>query len=118
VASDFTSIKTLFFERLQQRGYSPELISISSNNVILDRNTMLIELRNSREQVEIIQNTNPEPFRFIFQHNPRKIPFKQEGWGHVAEFVFQDQFSHLLFNKERPILFVKKNPASLNKLLC
>ena len=118
VVSDFEGIKKIFFERLQQRGYSQELILASSNHIVLDRNVMLVELRNSREQVRIIQNKNPEPFRFIFQHNPRKIPFKQVGWGHIAEFVLYDQFSHLLFNIERPILFVKKNPASLSKLLC
>jgi hypothetical protein len=117
VISDFISIKQLFFERLVQRGYSREFIAASSNYIIFNRNLMLAELRNSREQIKKIKST-PEPFRFIFQHNPRKIPFKKEGWGSLPEFVLQDQFSYFLFDIERPIMFVKKNPPSLSKLLC
>jgi hypothetical protein len=117
VTSDFTAIKQLFFERLIQRGYSRELIAASSDYIIFDRNLMLTELRNSREQVRTMKTT-PESFRFIFQNNPRNIPFKKEGWGSIPDFVLQDQFSYFLFDIKRPIIFVKKNPPSLSKLLC
>ena len=55
VVSDFTAIKQLFFERLVQRGYSREFIAASSNYIIFDRNLMLAELRNSREQINKIK---------------------------------------------------------------
>ena len=118
ITSDFTTMKVLFFERLQRRGYSLELISTTSEHLILDRNIMLADLYTSREQAKINQHSNPEPLRFIFQHNPRNIPFKKEGWGSLPDYVFQDQFSSFIFNIKRPVLFVKKNPPPLSKLLC
>ena len=111
-------MKLLFFERLRQRGYSRNLISTSCDNLKLDRNLMLKDLRLSRVYTKIKDNSKPEPFRLIFQHNPRKIPFKKEGWGSLPDYILQDQFSQFLFNMERPVLFVKKNPPPLSKLLC
>ena len=118
IASDFIDMKSQFFERLKNRGYSSELISTSCENLTLDRDLLLLQLRTSRDKMSIKDDAKPESFRLIYQHNPRYIPFTKEGWGALPEFIFQDQFSPFLFNKKRPVLFVKKNPPSLSKLLC
>jgi hypothetical protein len=118
IPSDFDSLKLAFFDRLKIRGYTAALINEPCRNLMLDRNHMLAELRLSRQEIMTEAISKPETFRFIIQHNPRDIPFKEEKWGSLPEFVFQDQFCHLLFDTERPIMFVKKNPPPLSVLLC
>ena len=115
--SDFDTIKENFFKRLFARGYTRSFVESCIVDVSLDREALIFKLQEKRNLIAPISAAVIEPFMFIVPYSRRLINLKKLGWDSIPPYVFQDQFSSLIFNAKRPVIFAFKNSDNLAKII-
>jgi hypothetical protein len=119
--SDYMNIKSAFFNRLKDRGYSEIFLDIMMNSdVNFQRNRLLATYLKKQEFKKTkITAAKSIPVLFKTTHNPRYQQIDIKKCLEVPEFLYQDSNSNFVFGRiqKNPLLCIRCSPNIRNKLV-